>query len=720
MPLVYWITFFVFTNFNLQKISAVTNYAPHAKNNLYSTKFTKQIDTLSINGSGPNQNDSIQITVKTKNNAILIDSIKKPTKRKKRIRYRDIFMDSILIKNYKIFNYDETNEYTDTSLTIEKDYKFNYLRKDYFELLPMPNVGQGYNKMGYDFTKNSLSPQLGAKSLNYGYVKKQDIQYYEVPTPLSELFFKTTFEQGQLLDALISVNTSPNFNITIAHKGMRSLGNYVDSRTSATNLRLSTQYKNFNNRYRLRTHFVAQKLGFQENGGLDSLSVYFFEKAVEELDYDGFLDRSRLVTNIKAQNFLQGKSYHANQSYKIMPHKKDSLEYRLEIGHSFQYETKNQSFQYSKLGDYFGQELIVDSEGNFVSSNIKDIHKLRSFENIFYASYNVPKIGIFNFIFQLDNWNYFKDNGKSEQIKFIEGQSIDASQQTIGAGLSKTLYGYKLDFQLRKTLKEDFGNSLISFDLSKMHNKFFFNARAGYRTMSPNFNFFLFRSSLSDFNWNINDWVLQKVSSINAEIGHENWGKLSFDWQEINDFFYFKDITPFDRLTSQNIISPFQSSNKINYFKARFFQKIKFWKLGLINTIQFQDVKNILVDNSGDSKYSPLNVPKWITRTSLVLDTYVFKKALYIQTGATFQYFSKFFADRYNPLMGEFASQNHTMIGSYPRLDLFLNAKIQQTRFFLKYEHFNSNRTGYNFFSAPFVPYRDRSIRFGLVWNMFQ
>ena len=116
----------------------------------------------------------------------------------------------------------------------------------------------------------------------------------------------------------------------------------------------------------------------------------------------------------------------------------------------------------------------------------------------------------------------------------------------------------------------------------------------------------------------------------------------------------------------------------------------------------------------------PLNVPKWITRTSLVLDTYVFKKALYIQAGGTFQYFSKFYADQYNPVMGEFASQNHTMIGNYPRVDLFLNAKIQQTRFFLKYEHFNSNRTGYDFFSAPFVPYRDRSIRFGLVWNMFQ
>ena len=629
-------------------------------------------------------------------------------------------MDSVLIRNYKIYNDNDTTTYVDTTLTIEKDYRFNYLRKDYFELLPMPNVGQGFNKMGYDFTKRQLSPEFGARGLNYGYINREDVQYYEVPTPLSELFFKTTFEQGQLLDALISVNTSPNFNITIAHKGLRSLGNYVDSRTNATNLRLSTQYRNFNDRYRLRTHFVAQKLGFQENGGLDSLSVYFFEKAVEDLDYDGFLDRSRLVTNIEAQNSIQGKRYYFDQSYKTLRINKDSIDYKLNFGHSFTYETKNQLFEYSKLNDFFGKDLVADSEGNFVSGTIKDIHKLRSYRNLFYATYKIPKVGDFDFIIQLDKWNYFKVNDQPDQVNFEEIQEIDFGQQTIGVNWNKIIYGYKLNFQLKKTLKENFGSSLIRLDLKKSYNKIDLRTEATYRTQSPNFNFYLFRSSLSDYNWNNSDWLLEKVSSIKAEIEHNKWGKLTLDWQQINDYLYFEDITPLENFTKQNIISPSQSPNKINYLKARFFQKLKFWKLGLVNTIQFQEVKSTFLKDVNRHVSSPLNVPKWITRTSLVLDTYVFKKALYIQTGGTFQYFSEFYADLYNPVLGEFASQNRIMIGNYPRLDFFLNAKIQQTRFFIKYEHFNSNRTGYNFFAAPFVPYRDRSVRFGLVWNMFQ
>lgn len=708
MRLFYWITFFVFTNISSQ----------NTETNLIES-LSKESDSILIPEINSRIEDSIKIIFKSEDDLILNDSIKKSIK-KKGIRLRNIFMDSVLIRNYKIYNDNDTNTYVDTTLTIEKDYRFNYLRKDYFELLPMPNVGQGFNKMGYDFTKRQLSPEFGARGLNYGYINREDVQYYEVPTPLSELFFKTTFEQGQLLDALISVNTSPNFNITIAHKGLRSLGNYVDSRTNATNLRLSTQYKNFNDRYRLRTHFVAQKLGFQENGGLDSLSVYFFEKAVEDLDYDGFLDRSRLVTNIEAQNSIQGKRYYFDQSYKTLRINKDSFDYRLNIGHSFAYETKNQLFEYSKLNDFFGKDLVADSEGNFVSGTIKDIHKLRSYRNLFYATYKIPKVGDFDFIIQLDKWNYFKVNDQPDQVNFEGIQEIDFSQQTIGINWNKIIYGYKLNFQLKKTLKENFGSSLIRLDLKKNYNKIDLRTEATYRTQSPNFNFHLFRSSLSDYNWSNSDWLLEKVSSIKAEIEHNKWGKLTLDWQQINDYLYFEDITPLENFTKQSIISPSQSPNKINYLKARFFQKLKFWKLGLVNTIQFQEVKSTFLKDVNRHVSSPLNVPKWITRTSLVLDTYVFKKALYIQTGGTFQYFSEFYADLYNPVLGEFASQNRIMIGNYPRLDFFLNAKIQQTRFFIKYEHFNSNRTGYNFFAAPFVPYRDRSIRFGLVWNMFQ
>ena len=65
---------------------------------------------------------------------------------------------------YKIFYLDGRVETVDTSLTIYKDYRFNFLRQDIFELLKMTNVGQSYNKLGYSFNDKFDYPKLGAEA----------------------------------------------------------------------------------------------------------------------------------------------------------------------------------------------------------------------------------------------------------------------------------------------------------------------------------------------------------------------------------------------------------------------------------------------------------------------------------------------------------------------------------------------------------------------------
>jgi hypothetical protein len=112
-------------------------------------------------------------------------------------------------------------------------------------------------------------------------------------------------------------------------------------------------------------------------------------------------------------------------------------------------------------------------------------------------------------------------------------------------------------------------------------------------------------------------------------------------------------------------------------------------------------------------------VPEIVTRNTLYYSNHFFKKALYLQTGVTFSYFTKYNMNAYDPLLAEFYVQNETELGDFPRLDFFINAKIKQTRIFLKAEHFNSSLTGYNFYSAPNYPYRDFVVRFGIVWNFF-
>ena len=42
----------------------------------------------------------------------------------------------ITIRDYKIVSYTRDSTYLDTTLSIQKEYKYNYLRRDDFELMP--------------------------------------------------------------------------------------------------------------------------------------------------------------------------------------------------------------------------------------------------------------------------------------------------------------------------------------------------------------------------------------------------------------------------------------------------------------------------------------------------------------------------------------------------------------------------------------------------------
>ncbi len=639
-------------------------------------------------------------------------------------------MEDITIEDYKIYFSDGTETHVDTTLTINKDYHFNYLRKDYFELLPFANVGETFNKLGYDFQDQKLIPDIGARAKHYGYIEEDEVGYYEVPSPLTEIFFKTVFEQGQLLDALITVNTSPRLNITLAHKAFRSLGNYINTLGGGTNLRFTSQYTSKNYRYRQRSHFTAQRLENQANGGLDSLSVYFFEKAVDELEYDGFLDRSRLTNNANTNNTLIGRRYYLDHQYDVKLGGNDKMKNyekpkAITVGHKFNFEGKHFIFDNSSRNSFFGNVLRNAFFGIRTS--------LDTMDNEFYAILREKNLGELKAGLRLIHWDYrisLPENTKNPDEPYDYGPTpteIQANQIALSAYWKKTFLKFDFKgegyFSAFKAYASQFISGAISRDFKNGTST---KVKLSLRSQTPNFNFFLNRSNFVEYDWYNPDFKNQLINTLNFTFAYPKWGTIEGKYEVLNNYTYFKNLLPDSRLGSEEfsddikteeelVVTPEQYKGTVGYLKLRFSQQLDFWKFTLSNTAQYQQVSH-----DGDIDFKPLNVPEWNLRTSFLFSSQLFNKALYLQTGITAQYFTEFYADRYSAHLGEFVSQNHTKIGKFPRLDFFVNAKIQQTRLFLKYEHFNSDITGYNYYSAPFTPYRDSSIRFGLVWNFFQ
>ena len=282
--------------------------------------------------------------------------------------------DSIPITDYKYFFSNGIEKSVDTTLTIYKDYKFNFIREDDFELLSFANVGHTYNKLGYNFNDEFKLPQFGARGKHFSYFEIEDIPYFNTPTPYTELFAKSTFEQGQILDALVSLNLTPEYNFAIAHKGYKSLGKYLNSRSRGNQFRFSSNYVSKNNKTTWRLHFTSQNIFNQENGGLDADSIYFFEQApdyfvldsdgsqiinedgsYEMIYYDGYLDRSRLGPMTFSESSLYSKRFFSDFRKTIISGKEKKL---LEIGYQFTHEYKKieyvESFENSR---FFGDKL---------------------------------------------------------------------------------------------------------------------------------------------------------------------------------------------------------------------------------------------------------------------------------------------------------------------------------------------------------------------------
>ncbi len=695
-----------------------------------SIQTTKKID-LSVRESLNDENQKKKLDGKKKKPSI------KKTKKKK---YFPVIksMDEVTVNDYKIMYMDGKEKLVDTSLSLEEEYAFNFLRKDYFEYLTFPNMGEAYNKMGYDFHEKSFIPQMGASVKHFGYFEKEDIPYYEVPSPYTELFFKSTFQQGQNLDATLAINTSPKLNLAVSFKGFRSLGKYLSSLSRSRQFRLSSQYQTYNQKYRLRIHQTTQSIENQVNGGLTNDSNYFFENAPNYVSadeggnpildedgneqivfYDGFLDRNRLGTHLEADNILLGKRYFMEHRFQIMSEAKDTILHKMAIGYRATLENKTYQYNQMRPGLYFAE--------SYVSNNVNDSISFSSIDNNLFFNYKNKTLGELNLDLYHHNWDYKLGLNEYEKDS-IFSNGINASQIAAKVDWEKKVFGIKVKALVYQSLKNKYATQAFEFNLSRSIIKDVFVEASYKRRSQPlDFNFYLTQSDFKDYNWENKNLNNQDFNTQSIILSHPIWGSLRGEWNSINNFTFFNNVTTLKNLNKKFRVEVIQTNKKIDYLKLRLDNRVNLGNFSWVNNVQFQKVNQEEELEQVLSGPLALNVPEWLIRSTFMLTSSIFNKALLFQSGFTFVFFTDYYADQYNPLLAEFVTQNNTKIGEYPRVDFFFNAKIKSSRIFLKLENISSTiehliniDTPYDYYSAPFVPYRDFSIRFGLIWNFFE
>lgn len=610
------------------------------------------------------------------------------------------------ITSYKIISIQRDTIILDTTLSIKKEYDYNYLRRDIFGLMPFPNEGQTYTTLNFGLNKFNSFPEFGFKGKHFAYQEVNDIKYYSVATPLTELYFKTVMEQGQNVDALITLNTAKNFNFSIAFKGLRSLGKYINQLSSTGNFRFTSSYFTLDRRYAINFHYTGQDILNGENGGLT------IPENFEDED-PAYKNRPRLQVYLTdAKSFLKGKRFFFNHDFRI--NKKDAAN-NLYITHQFNFEHKFFEYNQATLASYIGTSTPSFQRYGTSSlpSKINDQTIYDRLYNKVGVVYENKTLGKFQFFIENFNYKYFYSNEKT-----ITTTTAGITTSTIYPGQLKATIntiGGQYDYRKNKwngtvTLSNSISaqpmrnfDANLTYTINPKNNVSF-----QYQNISklPNHNYNLNQSSYDKYNW-INDFNNEKINNLVVN-ANTQWLNASMQLTTLNDHLYFSNDTIGNY---QQYVSPKQYTGTINYLSLKVAREFKYKKWALDNTFLYQKVsQNDFI----------LNVPELTMRNTIYFSDYVFKRAMFLQTGVTLNYFTKFYADDYNPILGEFFVQKDKQIGEFPMLDFFINARVKQTRIYLKAEHFNSAFTGNKYYSAPNVPYHDFMVRFGLVWNFFQ
>jgi hypothetical protein len=567
-------------------------------------------------------------------------------------------------------------------------------------LLPFANDGQTYNTLQYSLTAVDPYPEFGFKAKHFNFIEANQIRYASVATPLTELYFKSTQLKGQSVDSYIAVNTSPNLNFSLAYRGLRSDGKYINQLASTGNFRFTTSYSTKSKRYWFDFHFTQQDILNKENGGITTIAD--FES--ENIDYK---NRQRLEVYLTdAKSFLKGKRFFIDHGFRI--NSKQGAN-NLYLKHQFNYE--NKFFEYNQLtvSSNANGQIINRFGESFRSTEINDQTRYNKMYNKVGLQYENTSLGKFQFF--VDD---FRSNYYYNQILFFDNRTVpSALSMTINSAGGQ--YEYRKDkwngrfLYTRSITNQSLSNldATMQFDLDE-DNQFVFQYQNTNKL--PNNNYNLHQSSYLAYNWS-NNFNNEKINSLSAN-AITPWINASLQLSSIQDHLYFNDVSSSaEKLAQTQIVSPSQFAGTIKYLSLKMNKEFQFGKFALDNTVLYQKV---------DQNQLVLNVPEVVTRNSIYFTDFFFKKALYLQTGIVFNYFTNYYANDYNPVIGEFFVQRDKQIGNFPNLDFFVNAKIQRTRIFFKVEHFNSSLTGNTFYSAPNNPYRDMTIRFGLTWNFFE
>ncbi len=616
---------------------------------------------------------------------------------------RDVANDSLKVHTPVITDYtfwrqgDIKPTVVDTVLTIESFYKQNFTEKDLFGKMYFPNFGQTLNPLEYEENRNRIHILPTGKSFNYLF--PEDVRYYDVKTPTTEFVFENGLREGQYLSTTFTHNLTPQLNYSVRYRGLRSVGRYQNN-LAANNAFITTiSYKSKNERLRFWTHFASQNLDNEENAGIQKLEEFVLDDSLRTTN------RQNIAVNLEsADTQFDSRRFHLGASYGLFGKaKSDSTELRapILIKNIFTYEKQKYFYEETAVEDYY-ESPVFAGMGRANRRHFETMQNTSTVE------------------FKWGERLLLEAGVRYENLKLYYRQPLSIGLVNIPMQIEDNLIGgvARLYFDWNEKIKLTADAEFKSGEIFK--SQYHINAELdiqpidGYHIVGgilaestlPSLNLFYNQSFYKDFNY-----YNYSFANVNTQ---KLFGKLNLEKLKTDVEGTIYNVENYVYVGSD--FRPRQLNGSISLFQIKANNLLTWRKFNLRTTVQYQKVTQ-------NEDFLPL--PDVIARASIYWQGMMFNDRAEIQIGFNANYFTEFESREFFPVINEFMLQRNNStygiqkIGGNPMLDFFLNIKVDRMRIYLRADHFNTFWGENNYYSAPYTPFRDFKIQFGVKWYLF-
>lgn len=580
-----------------------------------------------------------------------------------------------------IFDNHKTLYQIDTSY--DDFHRYNFVQRADFQLVDLGNFGTASRNVFFRPIEQ-LGTQFGYDAYSPYAYQINDVKYYDTKSPYTNLYLTLGGGGQNILRFDHSQNLSPRLNLGINVQRFTTNKQFGTSGQSDSQTNLAQNwgfvfhgnYRSKDEKYTFLGQFNHLNHHVYEQGGMSPDSLNF--KTDRGIEYD-----NPSATFRTAQSWERRNNWHIYQQY--------VLAQGFQVYHVFDYKRSIDVFSDTDLTN----ARLYGFYNNYYydSTQTRQEVKFRLFEN---------KFGIKG---RFQGFNYRAHY--RQRIANMNGAYTKSDSTTGTYRLSRFenfvglwLAYYLKDSTQRATAEFEY---LLGRDFKikgEVVSKWF---RVGYLSTFTSPTFVQQLYDANHLRWT-NSNRLVNSNNIYGQINvNTKQLRLSprLDYHLINNYFYFDTAAVARQYTSA--FSVVRVGGEAEWRPGKF---------------QFLTQTYYTLVSNNDI----LRIPRFFANFRATFD-FVYAKVLFLQVGGEIHYKSAYYADAYMPLTQQFHLQNRLKTEGVVYTEVFLNARINRVRLFVKMA--NAAQGNYQgalirgYFSTPFYPVVGRSLGFGVNWPLF-